>query len=107
MRSCNVPAMARHSIRQAKRDDLAFPVRVKVRVPAEGLGSLLDRMHAWLNEHVGAFDHACHSQPGVACSTAAFYFRETGAAVAFLSAFPAAELADGLASPAYRSERRK
>lgn len=98
--------MSVHSIRQAKRDDLAFPVRLKVRVPAEGLGSLLDRMHAWLNENVGAFDHACHSQPGFACSTAAFYFRNVEAALAFMRAFPAAELADGLASPAYRSERR-
>lgn len=95
-----------HSIRQAKRDDLAFPVRVKVRVPAEGLGSLLNRMHAWLNENVGPFDHACHNQPGVACSTAAFYFRTTQAALAFVNAFPDAELADGLESPAYRSERR-
>lgn len=99
--------MARHSIRQAKRDDLAFPVRVKVRVPAEGLGTLLDRMHDWLNANVGAFDHACHSQPGVSCSTAAFYFRNAENALEFVHAFPAAELADGLASPAYRSERRK
>lgn len=106
IRSCIVPAVSRHSIRQAKRDDLAFPVRVKVRVPVEGLGSLLDDMQSWLNENVGAVDHACHNQPGLACSTAAFYFRDTEAATAFVRAFPGAELADGLASPAYRSERR-
>lgn len=99
--------MARHSIRQAKRDDLAFPVRVKVRVPDTGLGKLLDRMAEWLNENVGAFDHASHSAPGFACTTAAFYFRDVAAAQAFVSAFPEAELADGLASPAYRSEPRK
>lgn len=99
--------MAQHSIRQSKRDDLAFPVRVKVRVPADGLGKLLDRMQDWLNENVGAFDHACHSQPGVACSTAAYYFRNAEIALEFVRAFPAAELADGLASPAYHSERRK
>lgn len=97
--------MSRHSIRQAKRDDLAFPVRVKVRVPAEGLGTLLDRMNAWLRERVGASEYACHSQPGVGCSTAAFYFRNAEVALAFMQAFPAAVLADGLASPAYRSER--
>lgn len=99
--------MSKHSIRQAKRDDLAFPVRLKVRVPAEGLGASLDRMHDWLNKKVGAFDHACHSQPGVACSTAAFYFRDVETASEFVRAFPAAELADGVTSSAYRSERRR
>ena len=98
--------MSRHSIRQAKRDDLAFPVRVKVRVPSNGLGSILDDMHGWLNENVGATEHACHNQPGVACSTAAFYFRTIEDALAFVRAFPVAELADGVVSPAYRSERR-
>jgi len=99
--------MAKHSIRQAKRDDLAFPVRVKVRVPPNGLGRALDDMLRWLNENVGAFDHASHGQPGFACSTAAFYFRNVKTALAFTNAFPDAELADGLASPAYKSERRK
>lgn len=99
--------MAQHSIRQAKRDDLAFPVRVKLRVPSEGMGKVLSDMHHWLNENAGAFDHACHNQPGFACSTAAFYFRDTETALAFTLAFPDAELADGLASPAYKSERRK
>ncbi|WP_162627735.1 hypothetical protein [Erythrobacter sp. KY5] len=82
---------------------MAFPIRVKIRVPAEGLGPQLDSMHQWLNEHVGAMDHACHSQPGFACSTAAFYFRNLETAIAFVQEFPSAELADGLASPAYRT----
>lgn len=99
--------MATHSIRQAKRDDLAFPVRVKVRVPDYGLGRMLNDMHQWLNENVGAFNHASHGQPGFACSTAAFYFRDAETALAFTKAFPDAELADGLTSPAYRSERHK
>lgn len=95
--------MTSHSIRQARKDELAFPIRVKIRVPDNGLGQLLDRMMAWLREHVPAVDFACHSAPGLACSTAAFYFRDLETAHAFLSAFPAAELADGIASPAYRS----
>lgn len=99
--------MPAHTIRQAKRDDLAFPVRVKVRVPDEGLGKALDDMHRWLKENAGAFDFACHNQPGFACSTAAFYFRDTGMAVAFTQAFPEAELADGVASAAYRSAVHK
>jgi len=95
--------MTQHSIRQAKRDELAFPVRVKIRVPDNGLGSTLDRMMAWLRANVPAADYACHSAPGLACSTAAFYFRNVGTAEAFVSAFPDAGLADGIASPAYRS----
>ena len=97
--------MVQHSIRQAKRDELAFPVRVKIRVPENGLGAPLDRMMAWLRVNVPALDFACHSAPGLACSTAAFYFRNLETAQAFVSAFPAAELADGVASPAYSTAR--
>lgn len=93
--------MAAHVIRQSKRDDLAFPVRVKIRVPDSGLGKLLDGMAAWLRANVPAAEYACHSAPGMACSTAAFYFRNVETAHEFVSAFPAAELSDGLASPAY------
>lgn len=97
--------MAQHSIRQAKRDDLAFPVRVKIRVPGDGLGKSLDAMNDWLRANVPSPDYACHSAPGLACSTAAFYFRNVDTAHAFVRAFPAADLADGLASPAYRLAR--
>ena len=96
--------MSQHSIRQAKRDDLAFPVRVKVRVPDGGLGKLLDSMIDWLKANVPGADYACHSTPGLGCSTAAFYFRNVEIAHAFVSAVPAADLADGLASPAYRRD---
>lgn len=97
--------MMQHSIRQAKRDELAFPVRVKIRVPNTGLGTVLDRMMDWLRANVPSLDFACHSAPGLACSTAAFYFRNLETAQAFVRAFPAAELADGIASPAYSSAR--
>jgi|JI8StandDraft_2_1071088.scaffolds.fasta_scaffold98929_3 hypothetical protein len=97
--------MVQHSIRQAKRDELAFPVRVKIRVPDTGLGAMLDRMMAWLRANISAADFACHSAPGLACSTAAFYFRNVETAYAFVSAFPDAGLADGVASPAYGTTR--
>lgn len=87
--------MVSHSIRQAKRDDLAFPVRVKVRVPNHGLGKLLDRMVAWLRENMKPKGYACHNEPGVACSTVAFYFQDVGSALAFVQAFPEGGLADG------------
>lgn len=97
--------MTAHSIRQAKRDELAFPVRVKIRVPDTGLGKALDGMIDWLRANVPAAEYACHSAPGMACSTAAFYFRNVETAQAFVSAFRAAELADGLTSPAYQAAR--
>ena len=88
--------MVAHSIRQAKRDDLAFAVRVKIYVPDNGLGKALDAMIDWLRGNIPAGDYACHSAPGLGCSTAAFYFRNVLTAHAFVSAFPAAELADGM-----------
>jgi hypothetical protein len=97
--------MAGHSIRQAKRDELAFPVRVKIRVPDTGLGKTLDCMADWLRVNVLAADYACHSVPGLARSTAAFYFRNVETAQAFVSAFPDAGLADGVPSPAYGTTR--
>ena len=99
--------MARHSIRQAQRDELAFPVRVKIAVPRNGLGSEVDAMHAWLSEACGAGNFACHSAPGIACDTAAFYFRDMAKARAFVAAFPNAKLADGTESPAFQSATRR
>ena len=71
----------------------------------ESAGKALDAMIDWLRGNVAAADYACHSAPGLACSTAAFYFRNIETAHAFVSAFPAAGLADGIASPAYSTAR--
>ena len=100
-RQCS--SMARHSNRQAFRDELAFPVRVKIAVPDCGLGSDLNAAVDWLAEHVDRGGYACHSMPGFACDTFAVYFRTPVDAQAFVSAFPMFELADGTLSPAYRS----
>lgn len=100
--SRNVPSMVSHSIRQARRDDLAFPVRVKVRVPDHGLGKTLDLMSVWLRDNVPAKDYACHSSPGVACTTAAFYFCDIDLAQKFVRSFPEAEMADGTGSAKIR-----
>lgn len=66
---------------------------------------MLDRMMDWLRANVPPLDFACHSAPGLACSTAAFYFRNVETAQAFVRAFQAAELADGSASPVYGRTR--
>jgi hypothetical protein len=34
--------------------DRRFPVRIRVGVPAGGLGERLNQMHAWLDENCGA-----------------------------------------------------
>jgi hypothetical protein len=94
--------MVSHGIRQAKRDELAFPVRLKIKVPAHGLGRLLDRMVEWLRGNIAAGDYASHSAPCVGGSAAAFYFRDVEAALAFVRAFPEAELANDLLMPGTR-----
>ena len=40
---------------QAARDaELRFPVRIRIGIPPEGLGSRLDQMNAWLDANCGA-----------------------------------------------------
>jgi len=87
--------MVSHGIRQTKRDDLAFAVRRKIKVPDGGLGKLLDRMVEWLRGNIAAGEYASHSAPCVGGSAAAFYFRDVEAALTFIQAFPEAELANG------------
>ncbi len=99
--------MTRRSSPRQKTDDLAFPVRVKIAVPAHGLGPAYDRMHDWLRCELGPGDYACHSAPGIGCDTAAFYFRTVPAARRFVDAFPDMALADGTQSPAFQSPARR
>lgn len=91
--------MARHrSQSRAKIDDQAFPIRVRVKVPETGYGTMIDAMIAWLRTNAeGA--HAWH--PGgsgggqwTVCSTNFLYFRAIDAAQQFLAAFPGLELCD-------------
>lgn len=95
--------MTKHAIRSQRNDDHAFPVRVKVAVPKFGLGKLIDEIDCWLQAELGRGNFATHGAPGIGCDTAAFYFRTVDAAQSFIAAFPAAKLADGTTSPAYKS----
>lgn len=52
--------MARRSTPKSKQDDRTFPVRIRVAVPAEGLGNTLMEMHAWLTATVGKEGYAFH-----------------------------------------------
>lgn len=95
--------MPRRSTPQKKTDDLAFPVRLKFRIPSCGLGLALDRAYSWLNSEVGAGHFAHHADTTIGGSATAFYFRCPSKAQAFVEAFPELVLADGTSSLAYSS----
>lgn len=96
--------MVRRSTAQAKIDEGAFPIRLRVAIGAQGLGSTSIEAHAWLDRSVGPSNYAWHgggSVAGVDC--AALYFRTLDDAEAFMAAFPGLQLADGTAAPGYNS----
>ena len=96
--------MPRRTPPQAKADDLAFPVRVKIVVPERCLGKTGDAMDEWLKRELLPGNYACHSAGIVAGQQAtAVYFRSAADAEGFVATFPELELADGTASPGYRS----
>ena len=95
--------MNRRSTPQRTIDDMAFPIRLKVRVPSNGLGSLLTDVHLWLTSEVGPGNFAHHSGGALGGGVTALYFRRPEDLVRFLDAFPMLELADGTTSRAYTS----
>lgn len=99
--------MSRRTTPQSKTDDLAFPVRLKIAVPAFGLGGDLVRIETWLREHIGAGNFAQASAAAIGGSAHAIYFKEPTDAVRFREAFPCLDLADGTISPAYTSPLRR
>lgn len=94
--------MARRSLPQAQADDRAFPIRLKIAVPPDGLRGAGTRATIWLQENLAAGDYASHAAGGAA----AFYFRTLDAAQRFLDAMPDLKLADGTQSAAYYSPAR-
>jgi hypothetical protein len=72
--------------RQAER---RLPVRVRIAVPAEGLGRQFEIMHAWLHETCGAANWAVAPSglTGVVNDAVAFYFADAGFAHAFVARF--------------------
>ncbi|MFD1882100.1 hypothetical protein [Paracoccus pacificus] len=80
---------------QKKIDDRAFPIRMKLKVPANGFGPVSDEMYLWLDNFIGFTNYARHGGLGAQGNrTAVLYFRHPRDAVAFLDAFPGLELAD-------------
>lgn len=87
--------MDRRTTASAKRDDAAFPVRIKIVVPRMGLGRRLDDVEQWLRENVGKGNFACHSSRGIGTDAMAIHLRAVEDARAFVGNFPDLALADG------------
>ena len=78
--------MTRRSARQADTDDLAFPIRVKLRVPTTGLGNVLTDLLMWLSAEVGPGNFAQHPGPTLGGEAVAIHFRRISDAARFLDA---------------------
>lgn len=79
---------------QRRMDDAAFPVRVKMTFPANGLGRSLPQAYGRLNRAVGPGQHAQHGAATLGGGAPAYYFRDVEAAGRFLEAFLGFALAD-------------
>ena len=86
--------MARYTAPNKQRVDDAYPVRIKVRFPPDGLGYLSSGTALWLKENLSGNLLANQSTRIVFCEVTAFYCRTLTDAQGFLDAFPALELAD-------------
>lgn len=85
--------MNRRSTPSAKRDDDAFPIRLKFAVPPEGLGKRLDEINAWLRDYLPAGAFAVHSARTIGGSAMAIHFVAIEDARALLQQFPDLALA--------------
>jgi len=77
-------ASSRLMIVEAER---RFPVRIRVAVPAEGFGSRLDAIKAWLDDNCGADGWAMTPSGlrGVVNDAVAVYFRDAALAGGFVA----------------------
>ena len=87
--------------RAAFEAERKFPVRIRVGIPAGGLGERLNQIHAWLDENCGADGWAITPAGirGVVNDAVAIYFRDVSLASAFVARWCAgsrAEVADGV-----------
>ena len=69
-----------------RKSDLRFPVRIRIAIPARGLGDL-NQMHAWLDEHCGLTGWAIApaGTRGVINDALAIYFLDAAIASAFVT----------------------
>lgn len=89
---------AQQAVRDAER---RFPVRIRIAVPPEGLGSRVDQIIAWSDANCGADAWAItpSGTRGVVNDALAIYFLEATIASAFVACWCAAqkvEIVDGV-----------
>lgn len=95
--------MTRRSTPQAKLDEAAFPVRLRIHVPETGFGGLITDLQGWLEKNAPE-GFAWHPGGRLGMRDCNYiYFRHPSFAVAFLAAFPRLEIADGTTRPGYSS----
>lgn len=85
--------MNRRTTPSAKRDDDAFPIRIKLAVPPDGLGNRLDAITAWLRAELPREAFAVHSARTIGGDAMAVYFLGIEDAARFLAAFSNLQLA--------------
>ena len=86
------------AVREAER---RFPVRIRIAVPPEGLGTRLDQIFIWLDANCGAdgWTSAPSSTRGVVNDALAIYFADVTLASAFVARWCASqkvEIVDGV-----------
>jgi hypothetical protein len=81
------------TVREAER---RFPVRIKIAVPPEGLGSRLDQIFGWLDANCGAdgWTSTPSSTRGVINDALALYFADVTLASAFITRWCSAQMAE-------------
>lgn len=91
--ACHDLRMSRRTKPASQRDDDAFPIRIKLKVPPEGLGRLANDIPAWLHANLERGSFATHSARTIGGSAMAIYFVRIEDAARFLNAHPEVELA--------------
>jgi len=91
----------RAALQVAREAEHRFPVRIRIGIPREGLGSRLDQMNAWLDANCGAdgWTSTPSSTRGVVTDALAVYFLDATIASAFVARWCAAqriEILDGV-----------
>ena len=84
--------MVRRSTPARILDDLHFPVRVRIAIPAGGFGNQLNVMHGWLNIVAGRGNYAVHGvdhhlRASLGADAIQVYFVDISVAKAFVDRF--------------------
>jgi hypothetical protein len=81
--------VTRASLQTQRQAERRFPVRVRIAIPAEGLGRQLETMHLWLDETCGpdGWATAPSGLVGIVNDAIAFYFEDAAFAHAFVARF--------------------